>query len=45
MTNQKNSSTEWLTLSQASKMLGVHSATLREWSDKAASTATASAKA
>src|SRR5262245_32469781 len=27
-------SSEWLTLSQASKILGVHSATLREWADK-----------
>jgi len=34
MTIQKNNSSEWLTLSQASKMLGVHGATLREWSDK-----------
>ena len=34
MTIDKNGSNEWLTLSQASKLLGVHGATLREWSDK-----------
>jgi excisionase family DNA binding protein len=34
MTIQKDGSTGWLTLSQASKMLGVHGATLREWTDK-----------
>lgn len=34
MTTDKRDASEWLTLSQASKMLGVHGATLREWSDK-----------
>ena len=34
MTIQKTASPEWLTLSQAGKMLGVHGATLREWADK-----------
>src|ERR1700737_3179647 len=34
MTTQKASSADWLTLGKASKMLGVHGATLREWADK-----------
>ena len=34
MTIENKGAPEWLTLSQASKMLGVHGATLREWSDK-----------
>src|ERR1700694_5584438 len=30
----KTSSQEWLPLSQASKILGVHAATLRDWADQ-----------
>ena len=34
MTDSANNGQEWLTLSEASKLLGVHPATLRQWSDE-----------
>lgn len=34
MTDSATTGQEWLTLSEASKLLGVHPATLRQWSDE-----------